>query len=477
MRLISYSCVELAGKYCIFIISIFCTTTLVAQKSKADSLQKLLLTVKDDTSRVRLTWQMAEVISNYKPDSAFDIAQKALSISKDIKYIEGQSRSLGIMANAFFKMGNYPDALKLYFEKLRLDEKRDIPRNLASVLMNIGVVYTMQEEYTNGLKYYYMADSVIQKNNVAEMKYFILLNLGDAYDRMDIADSSYRYFSQSLDLARKEHDADFIATSMTGLGHSYLKKNNYQEALNNYLGAIAGLRETNDDEILCEAELGLASLYEQLNKKDSATYFAKQSLIIARKGDFLSHELEAAVFLTNHYKNNKNTDSAFVYVNHVQDLNNAIYSKQKIRELQILSSNEQLRQLEIEENKKIAAKERHQQLQLLFIGIFIPGFFIFTLLLSRIKIHTRIIRALGVLSLLISFEYLTLLLHPYVLAFTGHAPIFEILIFVAIAAIIIPAHHRIEHWLMEKLTGNKNNQPDTSIRLTTRKIKMKDPSN
>ncbi|GAC1455193.1 MAG: hypothetical protein NVSMB7_17110 [Chitinophagaceae bacterium] len=442
-----------------------CAGTTFCQKSKADSLEKLLRSEKKDTNRVRLTWQMAEIISTYNPDSALAIAQNALYLSKEIKYVEGQSRSLGVMANSFFKTGNYPRALELYFQKLQLDEKRNIPRNLASVLMNIGVVYTMQEEYYKGLEYYYRADSVIRLNDVEDMKPFILSNLGDVYNRLGISDSTYLYFSRSLELAKKNNDADFIAVSLTGLGHSYLKMKNYGQSLTSYYAAIAGLKAVNDDEILCEASLGLARLYQQLHKNDSSVYYATQSLGIARKGNFLSHELEAAVFLTNHYKNNKNTDSAFVYISHVQELNDSIYSKSRIRELQILSTNEQLRQQEIEDNKKIAAMERHQQLQLLFIGIFIPGFFLFTLLLSRIKIHTRIIKILGVLSLLIFFEYLTLLLHPYVLELTNHTPVYEILIFVTIAAILIPAHHRIEHWLVEKLTRNKNNQPDAGIRL------------
>jgi hypothetical protein len=61
------------------------------------------------------------------------------------------------------------------------------------------------------------------------------------------------------------------------------------------------------------------------------------------------------------------------------------------------------------------------------------------------------IRLLGVLSLLFFFEYLTLLLHPTVAALTHHTPIYEILIFVAIAAVLIPAHHKLEHWVIHKL--------------------------
>jgi hypothetical protein len=66
------------------------------------------------------------------------------------------------------------------------------------------------------------------------------------------------------------------------------------------------------------------------------------------------------------------------------------------------------------------------------------------------------IRALGVLSLLFLFEYLTLLLHPRVASFTHHTPIYEILIFVAVAAILIPIHHRLEHWLIHHLLHHRH---------------------
>ena len=449
-------------------------TTSFAQKSNADSLGKLLAVEKSDTNRVRLMWQMAGAVNMYNPDTAIILSQQALYLSREIKYIEGQSKSLGALANAFVKMGNYPRAMELYIQKLKLEEKRNSPRNLTSVLMNLGVVHAFQEEYYKALEYYSLADSVIRLHNVEDMKYYILLNLGDVYNRLNRSDSAYVYFMKSLEEAQKLNDIDLIGTSQTGLGHSYLKLGNYPQSLITYQNAITNLQTAKDDEILCEAMLGLANLYKLINNKDSSAHYATVSLAISKKGGFLLHQLEAAEFLTTHYKQ-QNVDSAFLYVSQVQELNDSINSKSRIREAQILTTNEQLRQLEIEENKKIAAKERRQQLQLLFIGIFIPGFFLFTLLLSRIRIHVRIIRVLGILSLLILFEYLTLLLHPYVAELTHHTPFYEILIFVSIAALLIPAHHRIEHWLIEKLIRNRTENLDASFNLKTVKLRMKEP--
>jgi len=418
-------------------------------------------------------WRIADASSIYDPENALKLSTDALFLARKIKYEEGQSRALGVTANIFVKLGNYPRALEFNFKKLQLEEKRNNPRNHASVLMSIAVVYVYQEEYRLALNYYYKSDSVIQQNKIREFYYNIAQNLGDVYDRLNISDSAFHYFNKALGIATELKNNDLIGASMVGMGHTYLKQGLYPSALSNYKNSIDFLQQANDDDLLCEATLGLATLYRKLDKNDSAVYFANTSRAIAEKDGFLPRNLDAVKFLSEQYKQEKNIDSAFHYLNYVKVLNDSINSKDRIRESQILSSNEQLRQLEIEENKRVAARERFQQLQLLFIGIFIPGFFMLTLLMSRIKIHIRVIKLLGIISLLILFEYLTLLLHPYVASITHHTPVYEMFIFVSLAAILIPAHHRIEHWLIQHLTHNRSGIPDSRIRLKTVRIKKK----
>ncbi|MBI1344469.1 MAG: tetratricopeptide repeat protein [Terrimonas sp.] len=448
----------------LFFLCLILSTLTYGQKPKADSLRELLIKERIDTIRIRLMWQLANDINTYNPDSAILISQQVLYKSKSIHYLEGESRALGVLANAFLKIGNYPRALDLNIEKLKLEEKRNNPRNLSSVLQNIGVAYVLQEQYRKALYYYYQSDSVVNKYNVEEMKYYIRLNMGDAYNRLNISDSAYMNFNRSLEIALQRNDGDLIGLSMTGLGHSYLKLGNYQLSESYYRNAINYLQSAGDDDILCEASLGLANLFKKVNKPDSAAHYANMSMSIANKDGFLSHQLEAAEFLADHYKKLKNIDSAYTYLNYVHTYNDSLNSKSRIRESQIISSNEQFRQREIEENRKLAKEERAQQLQLLFIGIFIPGLFLVTLLLSRIKIHVRFVRILGVLSLLFFFEYLTLFLHPRVAELTHHTPWIEILIFVGIGAILIPSHHKLEHWLISKLIHHRlKNEPQNLI--------------
>ncbi len=452
---------------------LFLFNAVTAQKNKADSLYKLLKNEKIDSNRVTLMWNIGLATGIYDPLKALAVSREALLLARNIKYEEGQSRSLGIIANIFGSMGNYPRALEFNLQKLKIEEKRNNNLNLASVNMNIGIVYSFLEEYNKALQYYYKADSLIEINNIRDLKFNIALNMGDVYDRLNNNDSAYSYFNKSLGLANELKNSYLIGASLVGMGHVYMKQEDYLLSLANYQRSLTYLSEVNADELLCEASLGLATLYQKLNKKDSAVYYANMSRAIAEKDGFLPKQLDALNFLTEHYKKQNRIDSAFFYINNVQEISDTINSKSRIRESQMLSSNEQFRQLEIAENKRIAKRERKQQLQLLFIGIFIPGFFMFTLLLSRIKIHIRVVKVLGVLSLLIVFEYLTLLLHPYVAEITNHTPILEMLIFVSIAAILIPTHHRIELWLIHWLSKNRPPYTADRIKLKTTRFNKK----
>jgi len=57
------------------------------------------------------------------------------------------------------------------------------------------------------------------------------------------------------------------------------------------------------------------------------------------------------------------------------------------------------------------------------------------------------------LSILFLFEFVTLMLHSYVGDVSRHTPYIEFLAFVCIAAIMIPLHHRFNHWLIKRLTN------------------------
>jgi len=221
--------------------------------------------------------------------------------------------------------------------------------------------------------------------------------------------------------------------------------------------------------------LNLANLYFSEKKYDSALYYGHLNLFTAIKSEFPTRIKDASLFLGTFYKKTRNSDSALFYFEETEKLKDTINSQEKIKNFQLKTINEDIRQAELAEAKRKEMEERNQQLQLLLIGIFIPIFFLLTLLLSSRKIHVKAIKMLSIISLLLFFEYLTLLLHPRVVEFTNHTPIYELLIFVAIAALLIPTHHRIENWLIQKLTHRHTNLDENIINIKTNKFNLKKP--
>jgi tetratricopeptide (TPR) repeat protein len=455
-----------------FILGIY-TTCTVAQLKKTDTLKILLSAEKKDTSKVTLLWQLAKEYQDNKPDTALVLAEEALQLAKRIHYIEGESKAVALMAASQYYMGNYPKALENYLAKLKIEEQRKVPQDYSIALNNIGLIYVLLGEYDDAINYLHKSDSVETVNKLNYIKHSVMLNLGEVYFRKNKLDSSLAYFNKSLIIADTSGTKDEIAMSQVGVGNALAKQNDNGNALQYYTTAIQGLKTSTNEDLLCEATIGIAKVYNALNKKDSAMYFAKQSYSIGKKDGFLSRQLDAAQYLVELFKQRNNADSALFYLQQSISLKDSLMGQDKIRQSQILSSSEQVRQFQIAEEKRVAKAERKKQLQLLFIGIFIPIFFLFTLYASKQRINIRVIKFLGIISLLLLFEYLTLFLHPFVVELTNHTPILEMLIFVTIAGFLIPLHHRLEKWLITKLTNTPTNYIIEKIKLTTKRVRLK----
>ena len=384
----------------LFIIT-FWFSFAFGQNRVIDSLDALLAKEKHDTTRVNLLWKLATAYNSFNPDTARALSEEALFLARKIRYVEGESKSLGRLATAFTQIGNYQNALVFNLQQLQLEEKRNNPQNMTSVLLNIGSVYVYQDQYDKGLEYYYRADSVMRTVSDTTSKYgtvlryAIALDIGDLYNRTDKTDSALIYFQRSLSIAVKLQDGNYISTSMVGIAEVYLKQKKFEQAKELFQNALLSLGEEKNDDLVCETYWGLANLYDSLQHGDSAKYYAHQMLSLARKDGFLRWQLKAVQFLDAYYKSKGHTDSAYNYLALSQLLRDSMSSQERVRQLQVISSNEQLRQKELAEQKRRAKKERMQQLQFLAIGMFIPALFLFTLVISRRRVHVRVVRFMG----------------------------------------------------------------------------------
>jgi hypothetical protein len=127
-------------------------------------------------------------------------------------------------------------------------------------------------------------------------------------------------------------------------------------------------------------------------------------------------------------------------------------SAAQLQQIQALSFEEDQRQMAVAAEKEKLIEERKHNLQYAAIALGVVLIVILFFLLSHsIIANQRVIKFLGILALLIVFEFLNLLLHPYIGNLTHHSPVMMLGIMVCIAALLIPLHHKLEHWITDNM--------------------------
>ena len=145
--------------------------------------------------------------------------------------------------------------------------------------------------------------------------------------------------------------------------------------------------------------------------------------------------------------------------------NDSINNLKSIQQNQLLTFEEDLRQQEVVVGKIKEEDERKQNIQYALIALGIIVLLTLYLLLSRSFItNTKLIEFFGVIALLIVFEFLNLLLHPFLERITNHSPVLMLLALVCIAALLVPLHHKVEKWSTAKLV-----EKNKKIRLASAK--------
>lgn len=427
--------------------------TSFAQHNLIDSLQRELKNAGNDTSKAILLYQLSYEYQGYKPDSGLLLAQEAYDLSLKHRFLKGESWALNQIAGAFGKMGNNAQALEYYIRQLKIEEERKEQENIAVVNMNIALVYNSEKDTAKAISYILKADSLIQQYRMKDLTLYVLLNKGEVFEKANRLTDALNITKQCYDTATAQQQLLIQGTALNNLGNIYFKLGKYEDAITHYKLSYPLLLAQNDLLTISEGKIGLAKSYQALNRIDSAMAFAGMAYTTASQGNFLKFSLEASQLMAGLYRNQNKIDSAFAYQEIAFALKDSIESIDKIKRLESVSLEEQLRQKHLLALVEQEKEEQHQRLQLLAIGIIIPLFFLLSLFISRKRVHKKVIEFSGVLSLLLLFEYITLFIHPFVAEITHHSPVWEILILVCVAALVVPAHHKIEHWFIQRLSS------------------------
>lgn len=431
---------------------LFSALNCLAQNKAIDSLYKDLSQRKADTSQAITLYKLSYQYLDYKPDSAMLLARQSYALSKKHRFLKGESKSLSMVASAYHALHNYPKAIETYIEQIKIEEKRQEPESIGNAYLSIALVYNSEREFKKALSYALKAESLAIEKKLSALLLYAKLNIGDIYEKDNQLGLAMIYANKAYELSVIQKKDELTGVALTNLGNVYFKQMSPEKASSYYKRSIPFLQAAEDYNNLSECYIGLAKVNKRIGRTDSAIFYAKLAYNLASENEFMAKSIDASRLLVTFYKSQAKIDSAFSYQEVMVKLTDSIDNKERAKQVQSITIAEDIRQREIIETREKEAEERKQKLQLLAIGVLIPIFFFISVFLSRRKVNKRVIEFSGVISLLMFFEYLTLFIHPFVAEKSHHSPIIEIVVFVIIASLLTPAHHKIEHWLINRLS-------------------------
>ena len=432
-------------------VMLLITTNSFSQDNRIDSLKKLLATPKNDTVTAARFIELALV--TILDDSSLSYLNRAYDLSRKLSWKRGQARSLIYRGFLFGVTGNEVRGLTDLLEALPISEALNDSSLLGRCLNVLGLLYLTTEDYQRSLHYLTRAHSVAKALGDNRTIFSAATNMGDLYARMENADSALFYNNVCYQIANMSKDEGQLAWSFKGLGTTHYLLKNYDLAFTylykglHYAKAFRG----SDNAVLAFLSNGLAKTYLAIGNKDSSIYYGRATIEYGKKSKYFPTILDAYKLMATVFKG-LHADSTSKYFELAYNLKDSITSATKRNDIASMSYNEEIRQKEMVAQREKEREERHRKIQFASIGIGLISFIILALLLSRsIIVKSGLVKFLGVVTLLLVFEFINLLIHPFISDVTHHSPMLMFLIMVSIAAMLVPAHHKLEHWITNQL--------------------------
>ncbi len=363
------------------------------------------------------------------------------------------------------KNGDFPGALNMLFSVLPQFEQCKDSFGILNTYMLINSTYMSAKDYLQAAKYAKM--EIDFANNDKNLLSRIYNGIACVYGEGKMPDSGMTYAEKAVKMDAEMKNFKQLAVSTSTLGENYIAAGQHDVALPFLRRTATYYQQFGASSPYMDAYLknDFAEVFLATKMFDSSNYYSRQALTTSVPFDVKDQSMRSYEYLYKSFEKTNQQDSLNKYFRLAMLTKDSLLSLEKVKSIQALTFQEQLRQQETDAEKTKSEEERKQNIQFALITFGIITFFIIFLLLSRsIITNTKLIEFLGVIALLIVFEFLNLLLHPFLERVTHHSPVLMLLALVCIAALLVPLHHKIE-----KLTTAKLVEKNKKIRLAAAK--------
>ncbi len=340
------------------------------------------------------SFQRAQILQQLSASYHQDAPDESIFYGEELIHLAGALGSsellyLGKMSTgvAYAIKGNFPEtALRHFIDALDIAKKeRGEEWELRRVKsrINIAGVHWQLENIGPALAYAY--------ENVAQLKSMDdPLTLADAYRTVALMhrtaedyDSTFIYLNKALEIYEAEEEHHRRAFTLITLGNTYQKTGLYEKAQQVLYQARQHALLHQDATLLRDTYQGLSSTYLQLNRVDSAEYYARQLMEVASENGLLPELAESYKLLSELFTTTNQLDSALYYHQLYAKMREQVIGDEKAKVIQEMDTKYQAQE-KARENRQLRQQYALARFRNTFLAV---SSILFLLLVAAISFY------------------------------------------------------------------------------------------
>lgn len=458
-------------------------------QTKVDSLEILLNTIKEDTTKAKVLGELAWTYLFSNPDTAFVLAQKELEIAESMIAQAGEetpaaialmkagkwqmAHALHLQGTSHHVKGNYPMALKYYHHSLKVKNEIDDDEGMAMGLNNIGIIYKEQGNYTEALEYYRQTLEIFEKLENDGKIAIANNNIGLVLAEQKDYSNALKYYYQSLNITERLGDQRTMAHTYNNIGIIYAELGDsacasndttagigqYSQALNYFYQALKIEDALNSKEQLAMTYSNIGKVSAHTGDYKTAQEYLDKGLATAKEVGSLLWMKEAYNGLAQLYEKQHEYQKAHTFFKLFTQVKDSLFNEEKSKEIGKLEAKYEFEKTE-EENNRLEkeqadllaeAQRRRDNLQYSGILIFMVLLFAAVFAIGRFSLPIRLAEGIIFFAFLLFFEFTLVLLDPYIEQYSSGAPAIKLAFNALLAGLIFPLHSFFEIKLKSRL--------------------------
>jgi tetratricopeptide (TPR) repeat protein len=383
----------------------------------------------------------------------------ALRIGEDIKNPSLIRNCYLYLSSFYSSIENYDkaiDYMTLAYQKLDELKEKNVPYQKVIYTNSIGNLFAYKKNYDIAISYFERSIRMADSLKFSTLKIPGYVSLLNQYLRIDEPQKALNYLNSASGDNLKKYLGNFGMAPVIdqAYGVIYTELGRFDSA-GIYLAKARPMFENSTNG---NSQVGfyaqMASYYRKSGDKKNAIIYYLKVKELSEKNGLLENIKKASQYLDTLYSETGNAALAGKYNAVYYQYKDSIETLKREKELtQVEVDDEQLRQEKLAKEAE-ETKRRRNNIQYLGIVIGIIALFITLVVLGMFKISAGLIKAMGFFVFIMFFEFIFLLFKKNIYHYTEGEPWKDLAFMIALAALLVPLHHWMEHKVLHYLTSH-----------------------